>query len=164
MSHLQDEKLVSLVFCELTGGDLDACTAHLQDCPECSEGLERLDRAVALLEKAPAEPPPPYAWLKLKDRVEWSGASRDWDEPAWMPLVFGSAAGILLIILLIFAAGGWLEKAAAWQVVRTWPLAREVGPRSLIAVVFFSAGALVTLALTPIFWWESRQPRNHAVK
>jgi anti-sigma factor RsiW len=164
MRHVGEVQLIRLVFGELAGKELDACLAHLKDCPGCSERLVHFRSAVALLENHPTEPPPPYAWSKIKARIERSGTSRDWDEPAWLPLVLGNAAGILLVILVIWLVGGWLGRTSVWQTIRTWPLAREVGPRSLIALVFFGAGALITLALTPIYWWESRNPQNRVVK
>jgi hypothetical protein len=164
MRHLQDEELVGLAFDELSGDERAACREHIQDCTVCATAFDGLTSAVALLEKEPTEPPPPFAWVRLKARVEQTGAGSDWQEPAWGPLILGNAAGIILVLTLIFLAGGWLEKASVWQAIRTWPLAAEVGPRSLAALVFFGSGALVTLALTPIFWWESRRPRKGIVK
>jgi len=164
MRHLQDEELVGLAFDELSGAERAACREHIRTCAVCSTAFEGLARAVVLLEKEPTEPPPPFAWARMKARVERTSASRDWHEPAWAPLILGNAAGITLVLVLIFIAGGWLEKAPVWQAIRTWPLAAEVGPRSLTALVFFGSGALVTLALTPIFWWESRRPRKGIVK
>ena len=164
MRHLQDEEMVSLAFDELTGGEREACEAHLRACSGCMAAYEQIGRAVALLEKEPTEPAPPFAWAKIKARIEQSGAGRDWKEPRWVPLVLGNAGAIALVIVLITLTGGWLERASVWQAIRTWPLAREIGPRSLTALVFFGIGALVTLALTPILWWETRNPRKGIVK
>ncbi len=164
MWHPQDEEMVGLVFGEPTGTGREDCIAHLRTCPSCKAAYERLVRAVALLDKEPMEPAPPFAWSKLRARIEQSGAGRDWSDPPWAPLVLGNLAGIFLAILIIGLTGRWLESASAWQVIRTWPLAREVGPRSLTALAFFGTGALVTLALTPIFWWESRRPHRRIVK
>lgn len=164
MWHLQDEEMVSLVFGELAAKERDACMAHLSACPGCEAAFEQLGRAIALLDKEPMEPAPPFAWSRMKARIEQSGTRSDWSEPAWIPLILGNAAGIMLVILFIFLVGDWLEQAPVWHVIRTWPLASEVGPHSLTAVAFFGMGALVTLALTPIFWWESRRPRRRIVK
>jgi hypothetical protein len=164
MRHLQDEELVGLAFDELSGAGRAACKEHVQDCTVCAGALDSLTQAIALVEKEPTEPPPPFAWARLKIRIGKTGAGSDWQEPAWRPLILGNAAGIILVLILIFFAGGWLERASVWQEIRTWPLAAEVGPRSLTALVFFSAGALATLALTPILWWESRRPRKGMVK
>ncbi len=164
MSHLQDEEMVGLVFGELDEDERDSCLPHLRSCPDCTAAVDRLSRAVALLEKRPMEPAPPFAWTRIKSRIERSGASQDWSEPAWLPLILGNVAGIVLIISLISVGGMLLESASVWRVVRAWPLAREIGPRNLAALVFFGMGALVTLALTPILWWESRHPRKGIMK
>lgn len=164
MWHVRNDELVGLVFDELPGEVLDDCRQHLRTCASCSAAFEELSRAVALLEKEPTEPAPPFAWARLKARIERRDSKSDWREPAWTPLVLGNAAGILLVLFLIFFAGGWLEGSTLWQAVKTWPLAGAFGPRSLIAVIFFSAGALITLALTPIFWWESKRPPKGLVK
>ncbi len=161
MCHLEDEELVGLSFDELTGQERDACREHLRSCPGCNAAFERLARAIALLEKEPTEAPPPFAWLRLKARLEGSGTRRDWTEPTWAPLVFGNLAGILLILLIIFAAGGWLARNPVWPGIRAWSVAALIGPHGLAALIFFGAAALVTLALTPIFWWEQwRAQRN----
>ena len=164
MWHLEDGELVGLVFDELDGPERDACREHLRNCPGCSTAFEGLARAVALLEKEPTEAPPPFAWSRLKARLEGSGASRDWTEPAWMPLILGNVLGIILILLFIFLAGGWLEKGPIWPAIRTWSVAAQIGPHGLAAIIFFGAGTLVTLALTPIIWWEQWRPRKGIVK
>ncbi len=164
MWHLQEEDMVSLVFDEVEGDRRAACKAHQRACPDCRESIDRLVRAAELLGKEPMEPAPPFAWSKIRARIERSRAPRDWSEPAWTPLVLGNIAGIALVTLTIALAGKWLESASLWDTIRTWPLARGVGPRSLTALLFFGAGSLVTLALTPIFWWESRLTSKHIVK
>ena len=164
MWHLQDEEMVSLVFGDLAGDRREAFLAHLRACPNCESAFEHLGRTVELLEQKPMEPAPPFAWLRVKTRIERSGARRDWKEPAWTPLVLGNVAGIALVILAISLAGGWLENASVWRTIRTWPLARGIGPRSLTALIFFGTASLVTLALTPIFWWESRHPRRRTIR
>jgi hypothetical protein len=164
MRHLENEELVGLVFDKLAGQELDAYREHLRACPRCSAAFEGLARAVVLLEKEPTEAPPPFAWSRLKARMEGSGASRDWAEPAWTPLILGNVAGIILVLLFIFLAGGWLEKGPIWPAIRTWSVAARIGPRGLAALIFFGAGALVTLALTPIFWWEQWRARKGIVK
>jgi anti-sigma factor RsiW len=163
MWHLQDEDLVGLVFEELPAPQREACEAHLRNCAACTSAYRELARAIAILERGPAEPAPPFAWARLQGRIVRSVPRGDWSEPAWMPLILGNAAGILLILALIFWSGGWLEKASIWQSIRTWPLAAQVGPRYLTALLFFGAGALVTLALTPILWWESRRAQKGIV-
>ena len=132
--------------------------------PGVPAAFEALARAVNLLEREPTEAPPPFAWARLKARIEKSGTGRDWAEPAWTPLILGNIAGMILVLLFIFLTGGWLATTPLWQSRRAWRLAAEIGPHGLTAVVFFGAGALVTLALTPIFWWESRRPRNGFVQ
>jgi hypothetical protein len=164
MRHLQDEEIVGLVFDELPREDVEACRNHVRACAACAAAFEGLSRAVALLEKEPTEPPPPFAWSRLKARVERSGPHYEWHEPAWGPLILGNAGGIILVLIFIFLIGGWLENAPVWKYIRTWPLAASFGPQGLIALGVFSMGALVTLALTPIFWWESRRPRKAIVK
>ena len=164
MKHLQDEELVGLVFGELAPEELDCCKEHLRACGACAAAFEALARAVRLLEKEPTETPPPFAWARLKARIDRSGTERDWADPAWTPLILGHVAGMILVLLFIFLAGGWLATTTLWQSLRTWRLAAEIGPRGLTAVLFFGAGALVTLSLAPIFWWESRRPRNGMVQ
>ncbi len=164
MWHLKDEEIVSFVAGDLPGEKRESCAAHLHACPDCSSAAEKVARATELLLKQPMEPAPPFAWSKIRGRIERSGVHRDWSEPAWTPLVLGNAAGIALVVAAILLAGSWLEDASIWNSVRAWPLAGGIGPRSLVALVFFGASALVTLALTPIFWWESRQSRKRVVK
>ncbi len=164
MGHLQDEELVGLVFDELAREERDSCNKHLSACPGCTASFVALARAVNLLEKEPTEAPPPFAWARLKARIEKSGTERDWADPAWTPLILGHVTGMILVLVFIFLAGGWLATTPLWQSLRTWKLAAEIGPRGLTAVFFFGAGALVTLALAPIFWWESRRPRNGTVQ
>ncbi len=164
MWHLKDEEMVSYVSGDLAGDRRKACASHLRSCSDCRSAVEDVTLAVQLLASQPMRSAPPFAWSKIKARIEGSMTRRDWAEPAWTPLVLGNVAGIALIILTISAAGGWLENASIWRSVGAWPLAKEVGPRSLVALVFFGAAALVTLALTPIFWWESRHPRKRVVK
>lgn len=164
MPHLEDVDLVGLVFDEITGQERDDFREHLGNCPSCSAAFEGLARAVVLLEKEPTEAPPPFAWARLKARLEGSGTSRDWTEPAWTPLVLGTALGILLILSFIFLAGEWLERGVFWPAIRAWPVAAQIGPHGLAALIFFGAGTLVTLALTPIFWWEQWRAHKGIVK
>ena len=163
MKHLQEEELVGLVFDEFTGRERDACREHLGNCAQCASAVEALARAVSLLENAPSEVPPPFAWARLKARIDRAGTERDWTEPAWAPLILGHVAGIALVLLFISLAGSWLSTTPVWLSLRTWRLAAEIGPRGLIAILFFGVGALVSLALTPIFWWESRRRKNRVV-
>lgn len=164
MRHLRDEELVGLVFDEVPREELDPCREHIQACVACAAAFEGLSRTVVLLESEPPVPPPPFAWSRLKARVQQSGPSCEWHEPAWGPLILGNAGGIILVLIFIFLIGGWLETTPVWQSIRTWPLAARVGPQGVIALGFFGIGALVTLALTPVFWWESRHPRKAIVK
>ena len=164
MKHLQDEELVGLVFDELAREERDSCNEHLRACSECTAAFRALARAVSLLEKEPTEAPPPFAWAHLKARIDKSGTEHDWTNPAWTPLILGHVAGMILVLLFIFLTGGWLATTTLWQSLRTWRLAAEIGPRGLTAVLFFGAGALMALALAPIFWWESRRPRNGTVQ
>ncbi len=165
MWHLREEDMVSLVFDELDGDERAAGAAHLRACQDCSSSFDHLVQAAGLLSKEPMEPAPPFAWSKIRARIERSTSSHsDWSEPAWMPLVLGNIAGIVIVVAAIVLAGAWLENAPVWSTIRTWPLPRGVGPRSLTALIFFGAGSLATLALTPIFWWESRHPGKHIVK
>jgi len=164
MKHLGEEVLVGLVFDELALEERDSYNRHLRACPECTTALKALARAVSLIEKEPAEPPPPFAWVRLRARIEKSGTGRDWADPAWAPLILGHVAGMILVLLFIFLTGGWLGTTPLWESLRTWKLAGEIGPCGLTAVAFFGAGALVTLALAPILWWESRRPRNGVVQ
>jgi anti-sigma factor RsiW len=160
MRHLQNEELVGLVFDELARMERDACAEHLEACPQCAAAVARLARAVVLLEKEPTQAPPPFAWSRLKTRIERCGIGHDWSEPAWVPLILGHAAGMILVLLIIVLTGWWLEAAPVWQSIRAWPLAAQIGPHGLTALIFFGTGALITLALTPVFWWESRRPRR----
>jgi anti-sigma factor RsiW len=164
MWHLQDEELVGLVFAELPAFQKATCEEHLRTCSACAAAYEELNRAVAFLEKGPTQPVPPFAWARLKGRIERSVPRNDWCEPAWTPLILGNVAGMLLILVVIFWGGGWLEHATVWQSIRMWPLAAEVGPRGLTALFFFGAGAMGTLAMTPILWWESRRANKSIVK
>jgi anti-sigma factor RsiW len=164
MCHLRDHTLVALVFDEIAAEERRDCRLHMETCSKCQAAFEALAHAAAVLEKNPNEPAPPFAWARLKARVEKSRSSRDWAEPAWTPLVLGNIAGIVLVLALISLTGGWLEKAPVWQEVQTWPLAAQFGPRSLAAVLFFGIGALVTLAMTPILWWESCHPQKGIIK
>jgi hypothetical protein len=123
--------------------------------------MSRPARLAAPLWKGSATP---FAWSRLKARVEQSGPRYEWHEPAWGPLILGNAGGIILVLVFIFLTGEWLKSAPVWQSIQMWPLAASFGPHGLIALGFFSMGALVTLALTPIFWWESRRPRKAIVK
>jgi len=164
MRHLRDEELVGLVFDELPREELDPCREHIQACVACAAAFAGLSRAVVLLESEPTEAPPAFAWSRIKARVEHSGPSYEWHEPAWGPLILMNAGGIILVLIVIFVIGGWLETTPVWQSILTWSLAARVGPQGIIALGFFSIGALVTLALTPVFWWESRRPRKAIVK
>jgi anti-sigma factor RsiW len=164
MWHLQDEDLVGLAFAELPALQKATCEGHLRTCPACASAYEELARAVAWLEKGPTQPAPPFAWARLKGRIERSISRKDWREPAWTPLILGNVAGILLILMLIFWGGGWLENATVWQSIRMWPLAARFGPRGLTALFFFGVGAMATLAMTPILWWESRRAPRGIVK
>lgn len=161
MWHLEDEELVGLVFDELAGQERDACREHLRSCPRCSAAFEDLARAVVLLEKEPTEAPPPFAWSRLKGRLDESGTRLDWTEPAWIPLILGNLTGIVLILLFIVLAGGWLERNPIWPAIRIWSVAAFIGPHGLAALVFLGAGALVTLALTPVFWWEQGRAQKN---
>jgi hypothetical protein len=157
-------ELLGLLFDEPACGESETLQAHLAACPVCTAACNQLGRAAALLEREPMEPAPAFAWPRLKASIDRTGACRDWDEPAWAPLILRNVAGILVAILLMVLAAGWLERADFWHSIQSWPVTRGIGPLSLAALVFFGAGALVTLALTPILWWETRRPHNGIVK
>ena len=155
--HLRDDELVALAFAELPDRKEADCRLHLASCPRCRLELGTLEQAIVVLEREPLESPPAFAWTRLRARVMKSGAAREWQEPNWLPVILGHAGGVLLIILIVLVAGNWLESARIWESLRLWPFARSFGPHGLVALAIFSAGALLTLAMAPVFWWESQQ-------
>ena len=155
--HLRDDDLVALVFSELSERKAAICRRHLDSCKQCRMELDTLQQAVETLEQESLESPPPFAWSKLSARIAKSGIAREWQEPNWLPLILGHAGGVLLIIAIVLVLGSWLESARVWGYLRLWSFAHTFGPRGLVALAIFSCGALLTLALTPVFWWESQQ-------
>jgi hypothetical protein len=160
MRHLSQDEMAGLVFDEVGGSVRTRCLAHLDSCPACTGTFEDLCRAAALLEREPLEPAPVFAWARLEARIGRPGDERDWPEPAWVPLILAHAAGVALLATCIAVAGAWLETASVWESLRAWPVAREIGARGIVAVAIFAAGALATMAMAPVLWWESRRQRS----
>ena len=154
---LRDDELVALVFSDLSCEKEAVCRKHIDLCARCRVELESLEHAVTVLQGTPPASPPPFAWPKLQARIIKSGTTRDWTEPSWLPLILGHAGGILLIMIVILLLGGWLENASIWKSLPLWALARSFGPHGFVALVIFATGALLTLAMTPVFWWESQR-------
>jgi anti-sigma factor RsiW len=159
--HLKDDELVALVFSDLSHEKETACRKHIDSCERCRAELESLRHAVSMLQEAPIANPPPFAWSRLHARIQKSGTSRDWTEPSWLFLILGHAGGMLLIMMVILLMGSWLETAFLWKSLRLWALARSFGPHGFVALVLFAIGALLTLAMTPVFWWESQRVPQH---
>jgi anti-sigma factor RsiW len=159
--HLRDDELVALAFAELSGRKETDCRQHLASCKRCRTDLNTLEQAIAALERESLQSPPPFAWYRLRARIAKSGIARDWQEPKWLPVILGHAGGVLLIIAIVLVLGNWLETAPVWEYLRLWSFARSFGPHGLVALAIFSAGTLLTLAMTPVFWWESQQTPQH---
>jgi hypothetical protein len=159
MVHLQEDELVALALDEASSEARSSGCLHLERCPECRTALRDLIRAVALLEAEPTEPAPPDAWIRLRARLEDTRRPQDWSEASWIPMTLAHAGGAVLLLVAAFLLGAWLESTTLWQSIRTWPLARAAGGWGVAAAVFFGAGTFVTLALTPVLWWDARRTR-----
>lgn len=162
MRHLIDQEMVALVFGELPPGfgpaDVTDWKAHLAACPECTRRLEDLRGTVDILHRSPLEPPPPFGWARLQARIRRQEVPKGVQvDPSWIPVVFGHIGGIFLAVTLIAVGGSALESASIWKSIGPWPICREIGARGIVALVFFSGGSLLALALAPVIWWESRR-------
>jgi anti-sigma factor RsiW len=160
MEHLREEELVALALDEGSSEARTSSCLHLECCPECRTALRDLIRAVALLEAEPTEPVPPHAWTRLRSQLEDARRTRDWTDASWIPITLAHAGGAVLMLVAAILLGTWLESTTLWLSIRTWPLARAAGGWGVAAAVFFGGGTFVTLALTPVLWWESRSTRS----
>ena len=102
MYHLDDTQLVDAV-----DGRLDAATAaHAHACEQCQARLNEMRRMLGALAAVDVPEPSPLFWDHFPSRVsraiDPTAAPQPWFTPA--RLVWGSAAGLVMVALLLLLA------------------------------------------------------------
>lgn len=107
-SHLSHDDLVLHYYGD-AGADASRIDAHLADCPACRAGLDRLTRALSLVDASPAEEPSSGFEARIWARLEpaLTPAAPWWRRWLAMPAVRWAPAGLAAAALVAAFAGGW---------------------------------------------------------
>jgi len=130
MPHLTDDQLVLYHYGEDTDEEKREAGAHLAQCAECREGLDRLRHVLGLV-TADAGPQAPdgferVMWARLQPHIEGERA-RQGGWAAWLGLRgMALAGGVAALVIAAFVAGRWsgVPTVAPPESVATMPAGR----------------------------------------
>lgn len=139
MPHLTDDQLVLHHYGEDTDEQQREAGAHLAQCAECREALDRLRHVLGLV-TADADPQAPdgferVMWARVQPLIE-SRRSRQGGWASWLGLRgLALAGGLAALVIAAFVAGrwsgapGWRRRRNPWRRRRPGPPATR-GPRA----------------------------------
>lgn len=106
--HLTHDELVLHYYGD-AGGDARRFDRHLGDCDACRASLERLTRALSLVEASPADEPDAAFEARLWARLAPALESRTpwWRQAASVPASRWAAVGVVAASVLVAFTGGW---------------------------------------------------------
>jgi hypothetical protein len=129
--HLTDDDLVLHYYGEMTDAAEGRACAHLDECIECRENLQRLQRVMAALDSVPVPEPDAFfeqrTWARLEPSMTASPRVRTWALP-WRAVAWGAAAA--LVVIAAFVAGQFTSQPAG--PIQTTATADPVGDRVLL--------------------------------
>ena len=129
--HLTDDDLVLHYYGEMTDAAEARACAHLDQCVECRENLQRLQRVTAALDSVPVPEPDAFfeqrTWARLEPSMTGPPRVRAWALP-WRAVAWGAAAA--LVVIAAFVAGQFTSQPAA--PIQTTATADPVGDRVLL--------------------------------
>ncbi len=111
MPHLTDDQLVLHHYGEDTDEEKREAGAHLAQCAECREALDRLRHVLGMV-TADADPQAPEGfervmWARVQPHIEGS-RSREGGWASWLGLRgLALAGGVAALVLAAFVAGRW---------------------------------------------------------
>jgi hypothetical protein len=129
--HLTDDELVLHYYGEMNEAAEARACAHLDQCVECREHLQQLQRVMAAIDSVPVPEPDAFfeqrTWAKLQPSITKVPRARAWALP-WRAIAWGAAAA--LVIIAAFVAGQFTSQPAA--PLQTATAADPVGERVLL--------------------------------
>jgi hypothetical protein len=121
-SHLSHDELVLHYYGD-AGPDAARFDTHLGECEACRTALDRLTRALSLVDASPAEEPAPgfeaRVWARLEPAL--APAVPWWRRLLDVPAVRWAPAGFAMAALIAAFAGGWMLRSTT-----TSPATQEV--------------------------------------
>jgi anti-sigma factor RsiW len=153
--HPSPTELLDLHFDELRGPRRNRIAMHVSDCPRCRETVESLEWVQRSLATLPEEAPPEDGLARVMESIAHSRPSVR-TRAGWTAPVAASFGGVGAGVGVIYAAGARL---LTLPMVAELPLLEPLKVLSsfgLAALVFFSIGSFVTLALAPVLMMESQ--------
>jgi hypothetical protein len=129
--HLTDDDLVLHYYGEMSDAAEARACAHLDECVECRENLQRLQRVMAALDSVPVPEPDAFfeqrTWARLEPSMTEAPRARMWVLP-WRAVAWGAAAA--LVIIAAFVAGQFTSQPTG--PIQTTATADPVGDRVLL--------------------------------
>jgi len=156
MSHPNKNELAAFFYKEISIQRGKAVQRHLLTCPECRYYVAVLSRTAELLTSLPVESPAANSFEKIMSSIPKNRPQPSRVKsiiPVWP--IFEFTIAIIMIIASIILFQNRLTETVIWNTLQqTWVI-KTIGSYGFTAVIFFSIGSFITLALAPILYFES---------
>lgn len=127
--HVLDQ-LSPFIDGELSEGSASGVRAHLGACPSCARAAAEMHAMVGVARKLDRPEPPPTLWPAIEGalaRQEGDGATGSSGFLRWRPFAFGTLAGAVAALAIVWGAVSWLAPAPTATPVETAPAAGSRG-------------------------------------
>lgn len=157
MCEMNKNHLLGFFFGEVTDREMKKIQNHIQLCPQCREYLGILEQTRERLQQLPLEKPRVDSMDRIMKNI--AGTAKKQAEVKsvshlvpllWIPL---TAITILIAISLVKES---LIRIPLWHTLKTFWIVQQLGSFGMTAILFFLTGILITLLITPILIFESK--------
>lgn len=157
MCEMNKNQLLDFFFGEVTDREKKKIRNHIQLCPSCREYLGVLEHTRNRLEQLPLEKPRPDSMDKIMKNIAGTAEKQVEIKPAlhlvpllWIPLT------AITILIAIYLVKDNLAGLSIWQPLKNFWIVQQLGSFGMTAFLFFLTGILITLLVTPILIFESK--------
>ena len=157
MCEMNKNHLLDFFFGEVTDKEKKKIQDHIQLCPRCREYLGVLEQTRDRLQQLPLEKTQADSMDQIMKNIAGTAKRQAEIKPGshlvpllWIPL---TAITILIAISLVKDN---LAGFSIWQPLKNFWIIQQLGSFGMTAVLFFLTGILITLLVTPILIFESK--------
>lgn len=158
MEHPNKNDILDLFFHEETSRQEKKISTHIQHCQSCQEYLTTLNQADQVLSQLPEEQPLPQSFDLILANISPIGI-----KPTPTRSIFSSKPilhitfALALILISIYFVQMKVSLLPIWQSLKQLWLIKAFGSFGIVTVLFFCIGTFITLSLTPILVFKTKQ-------
>jgi hypothetical protein len=161
MDHPNKNEILALFYQEATERDKKKLMPHIQQCESCREYLNTLNQTEQWLNKLPDETPLPATFDMIMENISPIKMRPIEVRPAFsIKPIMQIAFALALILISIYMVQLKISLLPFWQSLKGWWLVQAFGSFGVVTILFFCIGTFITLALTPILFFKTKQFNN----